>query len=143
MDVKHLAALGLLAASAAHAANWMQVDESTSADVFVDTASVRPDGRYLRAWVMYKLNGKDKTKAWPEVEYQNMKSLYIYDCAAERSAVVQQVFYGDREALGNVVHSTSRPIAQAESALDAPIPESVGESVLRRVCTLKPRKRAP
>ena len=111
----------------ASAANWVHLGTSTSrTDFYLDVDSVRNQGSYVAAW-----EKRDATRD-ASVDFREAKALYYYNCSARTTALKQWIMY---DAQGSVTASSTNPDYRLEWS--EAIPETVSETFLNAVCSLK------
>lgn len=131
--MKLLVLLAALVATQSHGQVWIKVgDADDGGQLFVDATSIRRQGQFMKAWTRYVTTANLKL-SYPQVEYKVSQSLTYFDCKSETYAQKQAVFYEAEAASSKIVHSFSNP--DSRLSFDDPIPGSLGQSVLRRVCS--------
>lgn len=124
--------VAVLAAGPVIAANWMFVGGNDENEMYLDIASVRPQGKYMKAWSHWKAKTDQFTTTYPPLRYRSAKSLDLYDCQERRLGGIQEVLYEDMEGVGKIAHQSSWADSQAQ--FRDPIPGSLGETLLNTVC---------
>jgi hypothetical protein len=110
--------------------------------VEVDVSSIVFVGKLKKAWFKWShLTDQDVPKGaridYKDATYSTQLSLNYYNCAERTSGSVQTAYRDDK---GNVVGSFA--MSPALATYTEVIPESIGESMLERVCR-GPAKRSP
>lgn len=130
----------------ASAAEWevVSIMGEYSGFVEVDASSIVTVGKFHKAWFKWTNTEPQKMPVSVRAEYSVdtyhvQISLEYFNCAERTSATVQSVY---RNKEGGVVGSGNIPAANA-SYVEV-VPESVGESMLERVCAkTKPPQEKP
>jgi hypothetical protein len=72
--------------------NWTEVVGNEPTRIFIDMSTVKPQGRYLKAWIMFDY---DIPKTVGAIRYSSALELAYYDCAGERSGAKTILRYID------------------------------------------------
>ncbi|HEP6427760.1 surface-adhesin E family protein [Burkholderia cenocepacia] len=127
----------------ANASDWQLLDsDQTGTAVYIDASSIVYYGTKAKAWAMYNLpNGQVVAGTYPPKTAQSLKILNVYDCAQRTSAIAQSVILDGQNGHGNVITSNVIPPSRMEFA-DA-VPDSLGATVMARVCARRPEPKKP
>jgi hypothetical protein len=131
-----VAALLYVCMATAQAANWKLVGESSTAKVYLDLQSVRFSGSNAKAWFLFDYSApREVPVSYPTKTYQSVKQLNQFDCASGTSGVAQSLSFAGTAGEGEVVDSQS--IQPTRVSYSDVVPDSVGETMLNRVCSMK------
>ncbi|HDR9288095.1 TPA: hypothetical protein QDB46_003226 [Burkholderia multivorans] len=127
----------------ANASDWQLLDsDQTGTAVYIDAASTVYYGTKAKAWSMYNLpNGQVVAGTYPPKTARSLKILNVYDCAQRTSAIAQSVILDGENGYGNVITSNVIPPSRMEFA--DPVPDSLGATVMARVCARQPKPKKP
>ena len=122
-----------LAATGAHAADWIKAATTTGRVTFLDRASLERDGNISKGW-MKEVYGK------PDLHYVGLKPvpyrvvLYhvVWDCSHRTSGLLEEVFFKDLAQQVFIDRQELTPPIQ----MGAIIPDSVGEAQHALACKL-------
>ncbi len=107
----------------ADAANWVFVDSSNKAGVYIDWDSIERSGNRVTAWEKW-IYKPDAKRVQAEAKIRNR-----YDCVSRTIKLLYSINYAEN---GSVISSFTF------NEYDAPpspvVPESIGEAVLDRAC---------
>jgi len=98
---------------------------------YLDTLSVRQDGSGRYVWV--EVDYDKPRKEGTIVGVRSMKIHAFVRCSTNQIATLEQIMY---DSDGTVLDSFANP--EALQHPDDPVPESVGDDVVRAVCTRYP-----
>jgi hypothetical protein len=127
----------LTVAAPAAAANWVQVDRTSTAIVLIDTDSIVRRGAYMQAWFLWDYFEDQQTeRSYPAKVYRSSKELRVFDCAARSTDSLQSVRFSGDTGQGDVVESLAWPVSQKD--FRDVVPDSIGEEMLNRVCRKAP-----
>lgn len=125
-------ATSILAANA-RAATWVEIGGSDAVVVSVDTESLRRSGAQVRSWLKWQWSKPvGVPNSYPVKLYQLERQLQVSDCKNGALAIAQGVRYAD--ATGNDVVD-SYTISQKAWQFSEAAPETIGESIVKYVCT--------
>lgn len=137
--MKHpfLAALALLAAASAQAADWQAVTTEGDKKVLVDTASIQAKGEVTRFWWKLEAPAPAPDLAKDGVSYQFLSTLSEADCVNKTLRHRERVRFN---ATGPFVYAYEDP-----DALPAPIApgDNPPARLLEFVCAHRPAEAAP
>ena len=120
-------------ASTASAQRWVSLGTVAEGEMFMDIASLRPQGQYMKAWTRYAYKDQQRAKFAPYFYFWSSKSLQYFDCKNGTSATKQNIFYPDRDGMDPIVQAYSFPDAQL--AFDDPVPGSFGQAMQNYACS--------
>lgn len=144
MKIQMLAGLiGAVISLQANASEWQLLDsDQTGTAVYLDASSIVYSGAKAKAWAMYNLpNGQVVAGTYPPKTAQSLKVLNVYDCAQRTSAIAQSVILDGQNGYGNVITSNVIPPSRMEFA--EAVPDSLGATVMARVCARQPKPKKP
>ena len=124
-----LAALGILMAGNAQAANWVKlIGKKDHIQISIDTESIQTSEGGVQAWELFNFETPDlfQGNAASSVKY-----LYSHNCAEHTVALVRGVFYGSMNGEGAEVAEN----ASSEIVYLQPIPGTIGAKGLQFVCS--------
>lgn len=131
--MKSFALLALALAMPCAAQTWTTIGETEAGVMRMDLTTIRPQGRYMKAWSLWTGKNAVTTTGYPIFTYRAIKTLDYYDCKEETFAPKQKVFYEDDVGEGKIVYSYSATDERLN--FEDPIPGTIGQSLLRRVCS--------
>ena len=118
--------LGLLMATGTASAEWVQIGETDSSNFYIDPATIRKDGNLRKVWEITDLKQRSKDGA------MSVRVRTEYDCKNERFWTMSLSDHSEPMAGGETLNSfTYRDRDWRETP-----PGSVGETMLKIVCTL-------
>jgi hypothetical protein len=129
--MKRIAWVVLIVATPCFGQTWSLITTTDKAEFYVDTASLRPQGTYMKAWIHSKYN-EYQTDSVTGNWYKGFRSLLYADCKARTMTTKQFAVYAD-----DVGQSTpQRSHSYHENALhfEDVIPGSVGVAIIDRLC---------
>ncbi len=121
-----------LMSAAAQAQSWVSTGATERGELFLDVASIRPHGQFMKAWTRYALKHQATSTGYPVYSYMSSKSLDYYDCKNGSVATKQTIYYADSSGTGPITHGYGFRDAQLD--FQDPIPGTIGEWLLNRVC---------
>jgi hypothetical protein len=127
-------ALSVLWLLPARAENWSVVSDTTAGVTYVDYTSIRPEGRYIKAWSKYALKGSADLSQYPYKPYSVAKELTVYDCPNHTYALKQIAYYAGNDG---EVYVSGLSYTTAQLNFSDPIPGTVGEAEMQLVCAMK------
>ena len=127
--MKLLLGLMLLLPATAARAEWTDVGESDRFITYVDSATIRRNGNFVKMW---DLMDYKTMQTVADVSFLSSKTQQEYDCKEERSRLLAFSWFSGQMGNGNVVLSDSEPDKWK------PIqPESFGEIKWKIACGKK------
>lgn len=107
---------------------WTRIFSDADRSVYLDTSSIREQGKYLKAWTLLS------NKNW-NGRFNSVVSLDYFDCATRRRAVKQQSYHPDVDGVENEVgHSF---FEDDKLQFRDAAPTSASENMLTVVCSKK------
>lgn len=113
---------------AAHSAQWVKLNESSTSKLMLDKQSILSQDQLKKAWVKMDYKQLQKNVESVEKEYNSAKALWFFDCATQKSATTQVFQYFHQE----LVYSAGVEVKSAEFI--EPLPDSDVEIAMRYVC---------
>ena len=104
-------------------AEWVRVDGNESLSIYIDSATIRKDGNFRKAWELQDLKQRHKGGELS----RRMKT--EYDCKQERSRILSFTTHSGSMAEGDILFSSET----GGTWIDAP-PKTMSETILRVVC---------
>lgn len=134
-----LASLGLTAHVSALAADWRKLTEDLDGSIYlIDTESIAPTGKNKKAWFWAIYKTPQISPGEPSKPYQSTKTLYYFNCQERTMAGIQWIAYKTQNASDVVSSSNTNP---AVAQFVDPPPDSIGEALLKTICTQTTVKR--
>lgn len=113
--------------------NWVEIASTQGVVVFVERSSVKPQARYIKAWLLWSYETPDKL--YSGKEYKSVKALTYFDCKAGTAGIKSENFFTD--AFGDGDSVGSRQIEDNKVVFVESPPQSVGVAMVERVCAKK------
>lgn len=111
---------------------WIYVGSTTegSAKFFLNSLYVSKDGSVIKVWTKIESKKESIYKNGKALNYINVTSLYLneFDCSDRMSKINSVIYYDSK---GTVIKSSDEETNWANI-----IPDTIGESILRKVCEL-------
>jgi len=104
-------------------AEWVELDRSESAAVYIDPATIKKEGHLRRAWSLVELRKPDSSGGL------SRKHFMEYDCKDERVRILQATVSRGPMGRGEITGSTLRPSEWSYIA-----PGMVAEKIFKYVC---------
>jgi hypothetical protein len=113
---------------ASAADSWQKLSELEEETIFVNHNSIKRNGQYAKAWVMFDYNKPNQTSG---KQYKSYKKLSYYDCEKSKVGVASGFYYVGNKGAGKLVNSfdTDRPFFR-----NIP-PGSLAEKIKTFVCS--------
>ncbi|MCA8326193.1 surface-adhesin E family protein [Burkholderia cepacia] len=121
------------------AASWAPIADGLIPQIYVDTASIRHEGKYTKGWFLSTYLEPQKNQAPTYTAtgtlikpYLSEKSLLVADCAARTSTTLQLWRYSGERGTGEVVESQT--VKMYPQNFTDVVPDTIGEAMLNRLC---------
>lgn len=88
---------------AVSAQTWVTVGEGSVGLLYIEVASIRAQGVYMKAWTRYSLKEPKMSHWYPQVRYGSMQQLTYFDCKSETTADKQTIYYEEADGGGKNV----------------------------------------
>ena len=116
------------ASGTCYAAKWVKLAENSRFKLQLDKQSVSQQDTLKKAWVKLDYTRAQNNPETLDTTYNNAKSLWYFDCAAQKSATTQVFQYANTE----LIYSARVDVKDAEFV--EPEPESEVDIAMRHVC---------
>lgn len=113
----------ILLATGSAWAEWVRVDETHIASMYIDPSTIRRDGNFRKVWELQDLKQRDKT-GWLSSRYR-----IEYDCKEERGRILSFSTHSDSMAGGDTLLLDATVRTWYDVA-----PNTPGETLLKIVC---------
>ena len=121
--MRRLSLIALLLLSSPAWAEWVEVDRSEGAAVYIDPATIKKEGHLRRAWSLVELRKPESSGGL------SRKHFMEYDCKDERVRILQASVSRGPMGRGEITGNTSSPSDWSYIA-----PGMVAEKIFRYVC---------
>ena len=128
--MKYLLVLVMLIASPAWA-EWTPIDNNDEFTSYVDRATIRRNGNFVKMWNMQDF--KTVRKSASNDSYLSSKAQWEYDCKEERKRMLAFYWFSGQMGSGTVVYSDS----DLENKWSPISPYSLGETIWKVACGKK------
>ena len=119
----------LLSVSGAASAEWTQSGESDNYILYVDRATIRRNGNFVKMWSLQNFKTVQKSAAGGE-SYLSVKEQSEYDCKEEKWRLLAFTWFDGKMGNGKVVVSDS----DFRDKWSPVGPESIGEILWKIAC---------
>jgi hypothetical protein len=126
--MKKLLTIILLIVSANSYAEWTESDVSDEFTEYVDRATIRRNGNFVKMWDL--ADYKTVRKSASNDSYLSSKSQIEYDCKEEKSRILAFTRFSGQMGHGTVVYNSGA----FEDTWSPISPESIGESLWKIAC---------
>ena len=117
--------------SPALSAKWERLTGGEEWVVHIDTESLFVEKNRRAIWVLWNYS-KPQTES-SDNPYQSSKARWNFDCKLHLAGLKSIVAYSEQNGLGSLVWQKSVD----QPALEDIVPESVGETLWKKVCLIK------
>ncbi len=124
-----LLGLMLLVTATAASAEWTSVDETDKFYRYVDSATIRRNGNFVKMWNLDDFKAIQKMEG---LSYLSDRTLSEYDCNGVRRRFIAYAWFDGRMANGNVVISNNDTADWNDVA-----PGTTGETLWKIACGKK------
>jgi hypothetical protein len=112
--------------------SWTNVSVSPEVVIYADVNTVRRQGKYLKAWLLWIVA---KDHQFNDRPYRSFKELSYFDCGVRENGVKQRLYYSDE--IGEVPISDLTEYSSEEAMQFTRFsPHTLGQSVIDFVCTI-------
>jgi len=118
------------ASATCYAAKWVKLAENSRFKLQLDKQSVSQQDSLKKAWVKLDYTHPKNNPETLDTSYNNAKSLWYFDCTAQKSATTQVFQYANTE----LIYSARVDVKDAEFI--EPEPESEVDIAMRHVCQI-------
>jgi hypothetical protein len=123
--------VGLLVSTGAYATNWIDIGDNSLSILNIDTQSIVKNGKFKKAWIKINYSENQEKELFSPNGYNQMKSLWYFDCKAQTISATQSILYLDDTDVNTSIVDISKAIFRE------PAPESYGETAMKFVCKNK------
>lgn len=110
-------------------AGWKKVASADIADFYIETSTIRTNGKYKEAWVLTDIKTPKKN---PDGKaYLSTKAKYRFDCVGDKTNFLALVQYSGNMGEGEVVWSSS----YNNNDWEHNVPGSAADSFTRAICS--------
>ncbi len=110
---------------------WTNVSVSPEVVIYVDKNTIRRQGTYLKAWLLWIVATDHQFNDHP---YRSFKELSYFDCGLRENSVKQRLYYSDE--IGEVPITDLTEYSSEEAMQFTRFaPHTLGQSVIDFVCT--------
>jgi carbonic anhydrase len=117
-----------LACSPCYAAKWVTLSDNSRFKLMLDKQSVTQEDTLKKAWVKLDYSHPQNNPETLGAQFNTAKSLWYFNCSAQKSATTQVFQYADSE----LIYSARVEVKDAEFI--EPVPESEVDIAMRHVC---------
>jgi len=105
-------------------AKWELISSGYLGNVYIDVKTIKKRNNYIVAWQLQDLNSPDK------FGIRSRRILFEFDCDNNKRRIIYLSAHSEQMAKGEVLQTSGKI-----SSWNNPLPKSLGERILKRICT--------
>lgn len=118
----------------ASAADWQVVTDTTLGQLQLDKTSVRTEGKFTAAVLVYRFKGLQRLSTPPNAVFNRRYDDVLVDCSGKSLGIVTSRFFEDEKL------ASSFSLKASDVKFKPSAPGTMTETVILAVCALKPNQ---